>query len=81
MTLLYPSSTEKAVKLMEKDNKLTFIVEFNSSKPEIKKAVEETFKVKVIKINTLIEKGKKKAYIKLASENPALDVATKLGIL
>ena len=39
------------------------------------------FKVKVLKVNTLILKGKKKAYIRLAPENPAIDIATKLGIM
>ena len=46
----YPISTEKAVRLMESENKLTFIVDRKSNKPEIKKVLEELFKVKVLKI-------------------------------
>ena len=77
----YPLSTEKSVKLMESDNKLTFIVDKTANKQEIKKAVEENFKVKVIKVNTSIQKGKKKAYVKLSPETPAIDVATQLGLI
>ena len=48
----------------------------------IKWAVEQLFNVKVVKINTLITpRGEKKAYVKLAPEHRASDVATKLGIL
>ena len=40
------------------------------------------FKVKVLKVNTLFDmEGRKKAYIKLAVENPAIDVMTKLGLM
>ena len=79
--LLYPLSTEKSVKLMDSDNKITFIVDKKSTKKEIKEAMENNFKVKVEKVNTLIQKGKKKAYIKLSKYNPAIDIATKLGIM
>ena len=79
--LKYPLSTEKAVKLMESENRVTFVVDFNANKNEIKLAVQEMFNVKVVKVNTLIGKGIKKAYIKLAPENPAIDIATKLGVM
>jgi large subunit ribosomal protein L23 len=78
----HPVSTEKAVRLMESENKLTFIVDRKSGKQEIKKALEELFKIKVTKINTLIlPSGKKKAYIKLSPETPAIDIATQLGLI
>lgn len=76
-----PISTEKAVRIMEAENKLIFIVARNAKKEQIKKAMEEAFKVKVLKVNTLIVKGNKKAYITLAPETPAIDVATTLGLL
>ncbi len=78
--LKYPLSTEKAVRIMEMDNILTFIVDLKATKPEIKKAIEEQFKVKVLNINTLIQKGVKKAYLKLSPETPARDIATQLGL-
>jgi large subunit ribosomal protein L23 len=42
------------------DKKYTFVVEKSANKVEIRKAVEEIFKVKVQKVNTLIVKGKEK---------------------
>ena len=78
----HPVSTEKAVRLMESENKLTFIVDRKSKKPEIKNALQELFKIKVVKINTLIlPSGKKKAYVKLSPETPAIDIATQLGLI
>ena len=80
--LKYPLSTEKAVRLMESENKLLFIVDRKSKKEEIRKAIENLFKVKVISVKTLtLPNGKKKAYIKLSKENPAIDVATQLGLM
>ena len=55
----YPLSTEKSVRLMESENKIIFIVDKKATKPEIKKAMEEQFKVKVEKVNTMIQKGLK----------------------
>ncbi len=78
----HPLATEKAVRLMESENKLIFVVKLKSTKPEIKKALEEIFKVKVLKVNTLItSEGKKRAYVKLSQETPAIDIATQMGIL
>lgn len=80
--LLYPLTTEKAVRLLETENKLTFVVDLKANKKEIKDEIEKTFNVKVLKVNTLItSKGKKKAYIKLAKDTPAMDVMTKLGLM
>jgi len=78
----YPLSTEKSIRLMESENKLIFVVEMKAKKPEIKKAIEKTFKVKVVKVTTLITPtGQKRAYVKLSPETPALDVATDLGLM
>ena len=78
----HPISTEKAVRLMEMDNKLTFIVDRRSKKMDIKKAIEEAFKVKVVKLTTLIlPDGRKKAYVKLSADTPAIDIATQLGLM
>lgn len=76
-----PLMTEKAVRLMESENKLLFVVDKKAKKPEIKQAVEEIFKVKVLKVNTLILNGRKKAYVKLSPDTPALDIATQLGLM
>ncbi len=67
---------------MQAENKLVFIVDRRSTKPIIKKAAEEMFNVKVLKVNTLIlPSGKKKAYLKLSPDTPAIDVATDLGLI
>ena len=79
--LLYPLSTEKSVKLMESENKIIFIVNLKAKKKEIKEEMEKSFNVKVLKVNTLIQRGKKKAYVKLSPETPAIDIATKLGMM
>lgn len=74
--------TEKTHRLMETENKLTFIVRRDANKTMIKRAVEELFGVKVEKVNTLITPdGRKKAYVKLKPEYSAVDVAAKIGVL
>lgn len=73
--------TQDAVSLIEKENKITFMVDPRATKKDIKRAVEELYGVKVIKVNTLITPlGEKKAYVKLSSETPASELAIKLGI-
>jgi large subunit ribosomal protein L23 len=80
--LLYPLVTEKTVRMIEKENKIVFIVDRKADKYQIKDAFEKLFGVKVEKVNTLITRdGKKKAFIKLKKEFKASDVAVKLGIL
>ncbi len=76
-----PIVTEKAVMMIEAQNVLTFQTEKNKKKDEIKKEIEELFKVKVEKVRTLVRGNKKYAYIKLKNEFPAIDIATKLGII
>jgi large subunit ribosomal protein L23 len=74
--------TESASIMVEKDNKLIFIVNLKAGKADIKKAVEELYEVKVAKVNLQITpQGVKKAYVKLTPEFKASDVAIKLGIL
>ena len=78
----YPVSTEKAVRLMEAENRLTFVVNMKVKKKEIKDAIEKLFKTKVVKVNTMITtKGQKRAYVTLSRETPAIDVATQLGLI
>ena len=60
-TILAPVITEKATVLTEQ-NKVVFRVAMDSTKDEIAAAVEELFKVRVVKVNTLITKGKTKRF-------------------
>ena len=57
--IIRPVVSEKSYMLLE-DNVYTFEVHPSSSKPEIKDAVESIFDVDVLKVNTLIRKGKRK---------------------
>ncbi|MBU2576843.1 MAG: 50S ribosomal protein L23 [Nanoarchaeota archaeon] len=74
-------STEKIVRQIEADNILVFVVDRAINKPEIKTEVEDLFDVKVAKVRTHTMKNKKLAYVKLNAEYPAVDVATKLGLM
>ena len=78
----YPLSTEKSIRIMQTDNKLVFVVNNKSTKKEIKKAIEEMFHVEVKDVNTLISQdGEKRAYIKFSAKNPAVDIATRMGLI
>ena len=78
----HPLSTEKSIRLMESENKLIFRVSLKAKKSEIKQALEDLFKVKIISVKTLItQKGHKRAYVKFSDETPAIDIATQLGMM
>jgi len=82
MIVKYPLSTEKSIRLLNQENKLVFIVDRKATKPEIKAELESMFNAKVEQIRTLIDrKGNKKAFIRFSAETPALDIATKLGLM
>lgn len=89
-TILAPLITEKST-LLSEQNKVVFKVAENATKDEIAAAVESLFKVNVVKVNTLVQKGKtkrfrgikgrrndiKKAIVTLA-EGQSIDVTTGL---
>ncbi len=78
----YPLSTEKSIRLMESENKLIFVVDRKATKADIKKAIEEVYKAKVLKVNTLLSMdGTKRAYVKFSDETPANDIATNMGLM
>jgi large subunit ribosomal protein L23 len=67
--------------LIEEENKLVFIVNKKANKRVIKSAIEKLYDVKCSKVNTLITpKGEKKAFIRLAPEFNASEIANKIGI-
>lgn len=59
--ILAPVITEKATKLSEV-NQVVFRVAQTATKPDIAKAVESLFKVKVKAVNTIRQKGKPKTF-------------------
>ena len=79
--MLKPINSEKAVKLVDLENTLLFETDRNMTRTEIGIEVTKLFGVKVAKVRTLIRNNKKFAYVKLNKENPAIDVATKLGMI
>jgi len=80
--ILYPLMTEVTSRMIERENKIVFIVNRKATKVDIKRAVEDLYQVKVKNVNTLITReGTKKAFVKLAPEYSATELAVKLGIL
>ncbi|OIO66328.1 50S ribosomal protein L23 [Candidatus Woesearchaeota archaeon CG_4_10_14_0_2_um_filter_57_5] len=77
----YPLSTEKAIRQMESENKMVFIVQSGVSRQVIRQAIETGFNAKVVSVNLHTMKGQRRAYVKFADETPAIDIATKLGIM
>jgi large subunit ribosomal protein L23 len=68
--------------MVEKENKIIFVVDKMASKADIKRSVERAFNVRVESVNTLITpKGEKRAIVKLKPEYKATELATKLGML
>ncbi len=59
--ILSPIITEKATNATER-NQVMFRVARHATKPQIKEAVEKLFDVKVKSVNTLVRKGKHKAF-------------------
>ncbi|CAF1026742.1 unnamed protein product [Adineta steineri] len=78
----HPLTTESAMKKIEDNNTLVFIVSIRANKPMIKAAVKKMYDVDAEKINTLIRPdGEKKAYVRLKADHDALDVANRIGII
>jgi large subunit ribosomal protein L23 len=59
--ILAPVITEKAT-IASEQNKVTFKVRPDATKPQIKEAVEKLFDVKVKSVNTLVREGKQKMF-------------------
>lgn len=80
--LLFPLISEKAVNMIETENKICFIANKLATKTEIKKSVETLYNVKVDSVKTINDlKGRKKAIVKINKKFKADELATKLGVL
>lgn len=78
----HPLTTESAMKKIEDNNTLVFMVNLKANKHQIRTAVKKLYDIRVAKVNTLIRPdGQKKAYVRLAPDYDALDVASKIGII
>lgn len=79
--ILKPVTSEKAVRLIDMENTLVFAAPLKAKKTEIISAVEKLFGVKVQNVRTLNHGNETFAYVRLTKEHPAIDVATKLGMM
>ncbi|KAI0913871.1 60S ribosomal protein L23-like protein [Ustulina deusta] len=79
----HPLNTESAMKKLEQDNTLVFIVDIRANKAQIKLSLKKLYDIDCIKINTLVRPdGTKKAYCRLTPDVDALDIAaTKLALV
>jgi large subunit ribosomal protein L23Ae len=79
----FPVNTESAMKKMEENNTLVFIVDIKANKAQIKLALKKLYDIDTVKINTLIRPdGTKKAYARLTPDVDALDIAAnKLSLV
>lgn len=55
-----PLVTEKTTRMAESGNWLSFEVLPDATKPEIKEALQRLYGVEVLRVNTLVQKGKKR---------------------
>jgi large subunit ribosomal protein L23Ae len=80
--LRYPLTTETAMKKIEDENTLVFITDVLANKHQIRSAIKESFSVDVFKVRTLIRPdGKKKAYVRLAADVDAMEVANRVSTI
>ncbi|KAM5353772.1 hypothetical protein ACJ41O_000422 [Fusarium nematophilum] len=81
--VIHPLNTESAMKKMEENNTLVFIVDVKANKAQIKLALKKLYDIDTVKINTLIRPdGSKKAYARLTPDVDALDIAAnKLSLV
>ena len=68
--LRHPHLTEKTVRQKEELNQVTFLVEPNANKVEIRKTIEKMFKVSVLNVRTLKIRGKVKRMGRFMGRRP-----------
>ncbi|WP_100182170.1 50S ribosomal protein L23 [Candidatus Nitrosotenuis aquarius] len=79
--ILRPYVTEKTFSLIEKDNRICFIVDKDASKATIKEAIKILYEENAIDVNTARTISGKKAFVKFETVEKARDLATKIGML
>ncbi len=80
--VLYALASEKAVSIIERENKLTLAVQKSATKNEIKAEVEKNYGHKVKRVNVLnTPQGGKKAIVSFEKAGVALELASKLKVI
>ena len=76
-----PYITEKTFNMIERENKLTFIVADKANKRNIADSLQSLYASDVTDVNTFRTVRGKKAVVKFAAPEGARDLATKLGLV
>lgn len=79
--ILRPYITEKTFNLIEKENKLTFIVADSASKKDVNEAIKTMYEGNVKEVNIFRTVRGKKAIVKFTKDDEARQLATKLGLV
>jgi large subunit ribosomal protein L23 len=79
--IIKPYITEKTFNLIEKENKLTFIVAENASKDQIVQALQILYESQASEVNTARTIQGKKAFIRIKAPEGARELATKMGLV
>jgi large subunit ribosomal protein L23 len=77
----HPYITEKTFNMIERENKLTFIVNDYSKKNDIKEAMKTLYETEAEEIHVSRGLHGKKAIIKFKKPEAARDLATRLGLV
>jgi len=78
----HPIASESAMKNIEDNNTLTFIVDLRATKRQIGEAVKSLYQIDIARVRTLVRPdGQKKAYVRLTPDHEALEVANTIGII
>ncbi|MFC1752321.1 50S ribosomal protein L23 [Thermoproteota archaeon] len=79
--ILRPYVTERTFDLIEKQNKIVFLVEGSARKRKIRDAVEMLYEVDVESVKIANTISGKKAFVRLRNTSSATDLASKLGLV
>ena len=78
--ILHAYVTEKSMDEMERQNKLEFVVDRRANRAQIKRAVEDIYQCKVLKINTKIVRLGKIATVRFTKEFSSEDIGSRAGV-
>lgn len=79
--IITPYVTEKTYAMVDKENKIAFIVDEDATKKEINEAMKLLYNLEIDKINIARTVYGKKAFVKFANVGAARELATKLGLV
>jgi len=79
--ILHPYITEKTFALIEKENKIVFIVHDQADKKSTMEALKVLYDVEADTVNMARTIYGKKAFVRMKTDGGARDLATKLGLV